>query len=370
MEAIREIGAFLEGERKRQQLTLEAVSRHTRISVKMLRAIEEGELGVIGTPLIIRGFLKTYCEALGIDPTPVLEEYAAEILQYDDERDRLRRFEGWMKAAPSRGRLLLGAILFLILAAVLAAGWALWWPGYQQKKTATVLENPAVPTTQDLPTELAAGGSEPKPQVPPQTEESPAVEQTGPHGPEQVPAGEERSIEVAVPKIEEQAPGEEPLPSGPVLKEEGKSVGAAREGTAVLSGGAVETSLDSQADSTPSPVESALGPAPRIRPEPPAQQAETTVAEGQKAPMPGHTVRIVAHEKSWVQVRVDGTDSESRLMKPGDEKSYSVEKSVHLWVGNAGGIRVYWDDKPLRPLGRGGEVVRVQLPDPRFMPES
>ncbi|MBZ4659065.1 MAG: helix-turn-helix protein, partial [Desulfacinum sp.] len=48
---------------------------------------------------------------------------------------------------------------------------------------------------------------------------------------------------------------------------------------------------------------------------------------------------------------------------------FSAQETLRLWVGNAGGIRVFWDDKPLKPLGQRGEVVRVKLPNPRFMPE-
>lgn len=380
MEAMREIGAFLEGERKRQQLTLDAVSRHTRISVKVLRAIEEGELEVIGTPLLIRGFLRTYCEALGVDPRPILEEYGTEIHQYDDERDRLRRFEGWMKSAPSRGKFFFGVLALFAVVAVLAAGWALWWPGYQQKKAVSLSESPTVPSQQDLPTDLATGKSAPKTGVPPEAV-SPD-EEPGRSKEAETPApGAGSPIAVSVPKIEETTVGEDGEnrePISPVPSPEHGATPAGRFDETPLdqasspvppAGEPVPGAMEPESGGVVPPTDEAAGEPQVAVPELQKTVEPETGAEAEESRAEKHTVRIEAAEESWVQVRVDGAASESWLMKPGEERIFSAQETLRLWVGNAGGIRVFWDDKPLKPLGQRGEVVRVKLPNPRFMPE-
>ena len=58
-------------------LTLEDAERSTRISRRFLVALEEHNYGVFPAPVYARGFLRTYCRYLGIDPDPQLEELPA-----------------------------------------------------------------------------------------------------------------------------------------------------------------------------------------------------------------------------------------------------------------------------------------------------
>lgn len=291
MDALKDIGAFLATERKRQQISLEELSRHTRISVRMLQAVESGEYEIIGTPLLIRGFLKVYCQALGVDPQPILEEYETEIRRYDNEGERLKRFQSWMKGAPKKGGAFLVFFLVLAFGVTVAGVWAVWWPKYQMKRAAmTQTSRESVYPQQELPGDLVVKKGEDEPN-------------TGSTG-----------EEVAQPPV---------LPVGETP-------------TAVMESGASSSSSL-----------------------PPEGSPETP-------PATTHTLHIVADEESWIQVQVDDAKPQNRILKPGESAQWSLSRSVQLWTGNAGGIRVSWDGKPMKPLGKRGEVLRVKLPDPRY----
>ena len=66
-----------------------------------------------------------------------------------------------------------------------------------------------------------------------------------------------------------------------------------------------------------------------------------------------------ATQDSWVQVR--GSDDSllmTRVLNPGDVYRVPNREGLVLHTGNAGGLRVYVDGKPVRSLGDSGEVRR------------
>lgn len=69
----KDIGQHLRQVREQQSLTLEQVSRETRIRVRYLQALEDGELGVLPSAVQVRGFLRSYAEFLGLKPQSLLD---------------------------------------------------------------------------------------------------------------------------------------------------------------------------------------------------------------------------------------------------------------------------------------------------------
>lgn len=66
------VGQQLRQARQTKSLTLEQVSRVTYIRVTYLEALESGQLERLPSPAQARGFLRTYAKHLGLDPTPLL----------------------------------------------------------------------------------------------------------------------------------------------------------------------------------------------------------------------------------------------------------------------------------------------------------
>jgi cytoskeleton protein RodZ len=70
-----EIGEALREARIRRGIEFREVERATRIRVRYLRAMEQDRWEVLPGPAYARGFLATYAHFLGIDPSPLVEEY-------------------------------------------------------------------------------------------------------------------------------------------------------------------------------------------------------------------------------------------------------------------------------------------------------
>jgi cytoskeleton protein RodZ len=68
-------GQFLQQCRREKDIPIEAVSRVTRISASCLRQIESEDLAGLPAPLYVKSFLKSYAEAIGVDPEEVLRRY-------------------------------------------------------------------------------------------------------------------------------------------------------------------------------------------------------------------------------------------------------------------------------------------------------
>ena len=66
------VGAYLRTQRERKGLSYEQIHEITRISPDILKKIEEGE--TLSAPIFLRGFIKNYARALGLDPAPLLKE--------------------------------------------------------------------------------------------------------------------------------------------------------------------------------------------------------------------------------------------------------------------------------------------------------
>lgn len=77
---------------------------------------------------------------------------------------------------------------------------------------------------------------------------------------------------------------------------------------------------------------------------------------------PVHVLVISAHDESWVKVSIDqGTPSEHRL-KPGGQLRLEASTGFNVLVGNAAGVKVTLDNRPIQVPGRRGEAVNLQLP--------
>ena len=70
-----EIGASLREARLRQELDFPELEERTKIRPKYLRALEDERFDILPAPTYVRGFLRSYAEALGLDGQPFVDEY-------------------------------------------------------------------------------------------------------------------------------------------------------------------------------------------------------------------------------------------------------------------------------------------------------
>ena len=70
-----EIGNSLREARLRQQLQFSVLEERTKIRPKYLRALEDEEFDVLPAPTYVKGFLKAYADALGLDGQLYVDEF-------------------------------------------------------------------------------------------------------------------------------------------------------------------------------------------------------------------------------------------------------------------------------------------------------
>jgi cytoskeleton protein RodZ len=124
------IGDTLREARMRQHLDIADVESRTKIRAKYLRALENEEFGMLPGPTFVKTFLRTYAEALGLDPQTLLEEYRST----HEARDEAEHLQPLGPTAMARERrrssrprprgpwLALGVLVVAVVAVLLVIG--------------------------------------------------------------------------------------------------------------------------------------------------------------------------------------------------------------------------------------------------------
>jgi cytoskeleton protein RodZ len=94
------IGDTLREARMRQHLDIADVESKTKIRAKYLRALENEEFGMLPGPTFVKTFLRTYAEALGLDPQVLVEEYRSTY----ESREELEQLQPLGPTAVARER--------------------------------------------------------------------------------------------------------------------------------------------------------------------------------------------------------------------------------------------------------------------------
>src|SRR5262245_22545034 len=68
-------GRFLLRERELRQISLEEIAQTTRVPLRMLQHIEDDHLGELPGEVFVRGFLKSYAKAVGLEVEQVLSRF-------------------------------------------------------------------------------------------------------------------------------------------------------------------------------------------------------------------------------------------------------------------------------------------------------
>jgi cytoskeleton protein RodZ len=80
-----DIGSSLREARLRQELDFPALEERTKIRPKYLRALEDERFDILPAPTYVKGFLRSYAEALGLDGQPFVDEYNSRFAVGEEE---------------------------------------------------------------------------------------------------------------------------------------------------------------------------------------------------------------------------------------------------------------------------------------------
>ncbi len=315
------LGQWLREEREARSISLEEIASATKIVPRYLEALENDRLDVMPGGFFIKGIIRTYAHAVGLDPEEVLGRYKA---------------AGLLSAGPEHGR------------NIVAKPAEVTPPQIEPAPPAVVPEAPAEPIVI----------SEPAPA--PVRKAEPALLFEEASKPEE-PSGARRRF----------------------LAWTWRGLAVLAVGCAVFF--VLRSTLSRSRPPQPQPStvvgQSVLPPAQKAGPAPPPGTAPTSVpaseAASQPAPKPqappvagevwkGVTIEIVFQADTWIQVYTDGDLKINGLFPAGATARAQADEKVLIHTGNAGGFTFRLNGQPAKSLGRSGQV----LTDIKITPEN
>jgi cytoskeleton protein RodZ len=72
-------------------------------------------------------------------------------------------------------------------------------------------------------------------------------------------------------------------------------------------------------------------------------------------------VELTADDPVWISVKADGKNLYSGTLQPQETKTAAANQNITIRVGNAGGIHISLNGKPIGPVGPKGQIRTVQL---------
>ena len=121
-----EIGNSLREARLRQQLDFPELEQQTKIRSKYLKALEAEEFDVLPAPTYVKGFLRNYADALGLEGQLYVDEYNSRFVTGDEDvplrpRDYQRRPQTLGPRFETRAVLLVVGAIAVVFALVIGA---------------------------------------------------------------------------------------------------------------------------------------------------------------------------------------------------------------------------------------------------------
>ncbi|MFZ2445777.1 MAG: RodZ domain-containing protein [Syntrophobacteraceae bacterium] len=335
---MRELAEFLHSERRKRGLTLETVSERCGISTGMLRCFEACDFECLDSALLLRNTIRGYCKALELDPEAFLREYATEIAKHNYQEKGLKKYARQMKTLEKKRRIVSFPLLLLAVATVvvmLAGAWI-------SEKRARLYEPPAaewISSQEDLPSEL-------RQKLAPYA----AVEPTGRHG--AITGLPDRLAALSAKSDADFKEAEKAIRDAEKNIREAENAREAEKAKDAAEGLRASMRLDPASEPA---AKVALSNSMEVMAE--DKPAAATVA--------GNRLRfaVEADAKTWVQVIIDEKETRSAMLHPGDKREWSAQKGMQVVIGNAGGVRMKWEDQQVKAPRDPGRVLRFKLPE-------
>jgi cytoskeleton protein RodZ len=353
------VGALLRRRREETQQDVDDVSRQLRIRSAYIRAIEEGKFQELPGNAYAIGFVRAYADYLGLDGSTVVSDYRDELARRSRQNELVWPTEGSESRFPG------GAILgvCLLLAVAIYGG---WYYATQSGGTGIKLID-QVPDYIKKATGVGQTVENEAPEEPTRTEAQAATTTQ--------PAAPSPATPPAASAATEAAPAPEPAPAVPTPPPPAvvATPSPSSEPAAVALG------QGQPAPSTPAPAapaSAAPAPAPdvtggaAVSPAPNATEEASTGAQPTPVP-PAAKVVIRANRDSWIEIR-DKDDAVvlQRVLRQGETFNVPDQKGLLMTTGNAGGIVIELEGRPLQSLGSLGVVKRGIKLDPAALSDG
>lgn len=80
VEQLKDIGAYLRQFREEKSISTEAVAAKTFIPLRLLKALEEGQLDQLPEPIFVQGFIRRYADAIDLDGEALAKTFSINLL--------------------------------------------------------------------------------------------------------------------------------------------------------------------------------------------------------------------------------------------------------------------------------------------------
>ncbi|MBI3610804.1 MAG: helix-turn-helix domain-containing protein [Nitrospirae bacterium] len=310
------IGEYLQRIRRERGLSIEQVADKTRISPIYIRALEENRLDKFPGEVFARGFVRVYGRCLGLDDPDTMARFTQSAQSFFRERDENKRTteqsaEQEKGRKEFRGRIVQAAVVAALALAVLTVY------GINTKRSSD---------TDEVVEPVARPPAVSAPETPPLSDLPPIVTEQAVNKPM---LREEDSKSKPGPIL--------PMPSKPAVTQPAASVS---QRTAPVSRRTTTAPVNKPAEKLPAAV--------NVPGQTPAPSAET-----------GELVLVIeAVEASWVSAKIDEGDTKEVFLEPGEKVTWKASDHFLLSFGNAGGVKVRFNGKPIPPFGAKGAVVK------------
>ncbi len=98
-------------------------------------------------------------------------------------------------------------------------------------------------------------------------------------------------------------------------------------------------------------------------------QAQASIQESERIekppppqPTPAFVLTGFVKERTWMRISTDGGQPKEYIFDPGSRPVWNAQRVFDIMIGNAAGIELQLNGKPLGPLGKRGKVVHLVLP--------
>lgn len=74
------------------------------------------------------------------------------------------------------------------------------------------------------------------------------------------------------------------------------------------------------------------------------------------------SLKIISVENTWIKIIIDGQKPKEYSLHPEDRLEFEASSAFNILIGNAKGVKLILNDKPVKIPGKSGQVVNIKIP--------
>ena len=331
-----EFGAYLRAQRELRGVSLEEIFSETKIPLRHLEALEGNEQDDLPDEVFVKGYIKSYADAIGANADEVLIAYDETVIApIREEAEHQRVIEESFNRR--KKNIFIGVLSAVIISGLVAAGY--WFISEEPLNS-----KPRIASSTKKIEEAEGKKNIESAKVEPQLDEENLEEEPETNDDSKTtsidkPKDETKTVEVASKPVESKKP-------------------------------LIETKKDNNT------AESGIKRSEQKKPESASITSKNSVKEI-RAGNPENSVTIQAHknnagsknlkslhlvvqakEEGWFNLIIDGSIRKDFILPAGTSISFKAEKSVNVWIGNRKGTELILNKKTLKLPESLDNVIR------------